>query len=82
MYRLLALAQVVIDLADIVRLVQVSYLIKPTNAYRASMSVIITGISIEAELLHEFDRSRGDVPRSRLIQRLIERYLREERGGG
>ncbi len=42
--------------------------------------VVTTGISIHQKLLDELDRLRGDIPRSRVIVRLIEKYVGEARG--
>ncbi len=43
--------------------------------------VVTTGISIDEDLLKDLDRIRGDIPRSRVIVRLIEAYVSEAEGG-
>ena len=43
--------------------------------------MVVTGISIDADLLEELDLIRGDIPRSRVIVRLIEKYVDEAKGG-
>ena len=39
-----------------------------------------TGISIEAETLKRIDQMRGEVPRSRVLERLINKGLAQELG--
>ena len=43
--------------------------------------VVTTGISIDEDLLKELDLIRGDIPRSRVIVRLIEAYVGKAKGG-
>ena len=43
--------------------------------------IVTTGFSIDEDLLKELDLIRGDIPRSRVIVRLIQKYLGEAKGG-
>jgi metal-responsive CopG/Arc/MetJ family transcriptional regulator len=38
------------------------------------------GVSLPHSLAKRLDNARGDVPRSKLLQRLVERWLEEEAG--
>jgi hypothetical protein len=42
------------------------------------MVVKMFGCCMEVKVLEDMDRLRGDIPRSRYIQRLVEKALKEE----
>ncbi len=44
------------------------------------MSTTVVGLSLNRELVKEIDRRRGDVPRSRYINRLLENSVEKEKG--
>jgi metal-responsive CopG/Arc/MetJ family transcriptional regulator len=37
------------------------------------------GITLSVSLLHKIDKTRGDIPRSTLIRRAIESYIKERK---
>ena len=45
------------------------------------MKQSVTGVSFPPDLLAKLDQARGDIPRSKFIQRLVEQSLKSKKKG-